>query len=233
MPEYILHNYFRSTTSLRVRVALNMKGQDYGYVSYALLNEDHKSDAYLKLNPQGLVPALEIKDETGLNQSGLVQSVLTQSMAILEYLEEKHPEPPLLPADALGRARVRALADIIAVDIHPINNLRILKYLETEFGADANPKKSGAKKAWFHKWAHQGMAALETSLANAPETGRFCHGDTPTMADICLYGQMFNNQRFDMDMSTYPTIMAIFRECECLPAFVDAAPLNQPDAPHN
>jgi len=218
MPEYILHNYFRSTTSLRVRVALNMKGLDYGYVSYALLSEDHKSDAYLKLNPQGLVPALEIKDG----------AVLTQSMAILEYLDEVHPEPPLLPADALGRARVRALAGIIAVDIHPINNLRILKYLATEFNADA-----GAKKAWFHTWAHQGMAALETRLANAPETGKFCHGDTPTMADICLYGQMFNNQRFDLDMTAYPTIMTIFRACECLPAFADAAPLNQPDAPHN
>lgn len=218
MPEYILHNYFRSTTSLRVRVALNMKGLDYGYVPYALLNEDHKSDAYLKLNPQGLVPALEIKDK----------AVLTQSMAILEYLDEAHPEPALLPKDTLGRARVRALAGIIAVDIHPINNLRVLKYLETEFSADTN-----AKKAWFHKWAHQGMKALEIRLANTTETGRFCHGDIPTIADICLYAQMFNNQRFDMDMTAYPTIMAIFRECECLPAFADAAPLNQPDAPNN
>jgi len=218
MPEYILHNYFRSTTSLRVRVALNMKGLDYEYVSYALLNKDHKSDAYLKLNPQGLVPALEIKDE----------AVLTQSMAILEYLDEEHPEPPLLPIDALGRARVRALAGIIAVDIHPINNLRILKYLDTEFGADAD-----AKKAWFQEWAHQGMKALETRLVDEPATGKFCHGDTPTLADICLYAQMFNNQRFELDMSPFPTIMAIFRECECLPAFADAAPLNQPDAPNN
>ena len=221
MPEYILHNYFRSTTSLRVRVALNMKGLDYGYVSYALLNKDHKSDAYLKLNPQGLVPALEIK---GMMEGG---AVLTQSMAILEYLDEVQPEPPLLPADALGRARVRALAGIIAVDIHPINNLRILKYLETEFGADAN-----AKKAWFHEWANAGMEALETRLANDADTGKFCHGDTPTMADICLYAQMFNNQKFDLDMYTFPTITAIFRECECLPAFADAAPLNQPDAPN-
>jgi len=218
MPEYILHNYFRSTTSLRVRVALNMKGLDYEYVSYALLNKDHKSDAYLKLNPQGLVPALEIKNE----------AVLTQSMAILEYLDEVHPEPPLLPENALGRARVRALAGIIAVDIHPINNLRILKYLDAEFGADAD-----AKKTWFQKWAHQGMKALEIRLVDEPATGKFCHGDTPTLADICLYAQMFNNQRFELDMSSFPTIMAIFRECECLPAFADAAPLNQPDAPNN
>ena len=217
MPEYILHNYFRSTTSLRVRVALNMKGIDYDYVSYALLHKDHKSDAYLKLNPQGLVPSLEIKDE----------AVLTQSMAILEYIDETNPELPLLPEDALGRARVRALAHIIAVDIHPINNLRILKYLETEFGADAD-----AKKSWFHEWAHAGMQALETRLANEPATGKFCHGDTPTIADICLYAQIFNNQRFDMDMAAYPTIMGIFRECECVPSFADAAPLNQPDAPN-
>ncbi len=216
MSDYTLHNYFRSTTSLRVRAALNMKGLDYDYVSYALLNNDHKSEAYLKLNPQGLVPALVTKDE----------AVLTQSMAILEYLDEEHPKPPLLPEDMLGRARVRALAYIIAVDIHPINNLRILKYLETEFGADAD-----AKKSWFHEWAHHGMEALESRLVDEPKTGVFCHGDTPTMADICLYAQMFNNQRFGMDMSAYPTIMGIFRECECLPAFADAAPLNQPDTP--
>ncbi len=215
--EYILHNYFRSTTSLRVRVALNIKGLDFGYASYALLNQEHKSGAYLKLNPQGLVPTLEIKGET----------VLTQSMAILEYLDEEHPEPPLLPDDALGRARVRALAGIIAVDIHPINNLRVLKYLETKFAANADDKKT-----WFHEWAHQGMKAFEARLKTDTETGQFCHGDTPTIADICLYAQMFNNQRFDLDMSAYPCIMAIFRACECLPAFVDAAPLNQPDAPN-
>ena len=218
MSEYILHNYFRSTTSLRVRVALNLKGLDYEYVSYALLKKDHKSAAFLRLNPQGLVPALEIKDE----------AVLTQSMAILEYLDEVHPEPPLLPDDALGRARVRALSQIIAADIHPINNLRILKYLESEFGADAK-----AKKAWFQEWAHGGMSALETRLAGEPETGKFCHGDSPTMADICLYAQMFNNERFDMDMGAYPTIMAIYQRCGQMKAFNDAAPLQQADAPRS
>lgn len=215
MPEYILHNYFRSTTSLRVRVALNLKGLAYDYVPYALLDKEHKSVDYLKLNPQGLVPALEIKDK----------AVLTQSMAILEYLDEVHPEPPLLPRNALGRARVRALAGIIAVDIHPINNLRVLKYLEAEFGADAQ-----AKKVWFQEWAHAGMAALEARLANESETGKFCHGDNPTMADICLYAQMFNNERFGMDMGAYPTIMEIYRQCGQMKAFREAAPLQQVDA---
>ncbi len=220
MSDYILHNYFRSTTSLRVRVALNMKGLPYEYVSYALLDKAHKSDAYLKLNPQGLVPAFEVKGQKPENDA-----VLTQSMAILEYLDETHPEPPLLPGDALGRARVRALAQIIAVDIHPINNLRVLHYIESKFGADG-----AAKKAWFQEWAHAGMAALETRLQEA-DTGLFCHGDTPTMADICLYAQMFNNERFGLDMYDYPTIMAINHQCEKLVAFTDAAPLAQADAP--
>ncbi len=220
MSKYILHNYFRSTTSLRVRVALNMKGLAYEYVSYALLDKAHKSDAYLKLNPQGLVPALEIKD-----QKPNKAAVLTQSMAILEYLDETHPAPALLPKDALGRARVRALAEIIALDVHPIGNLRVLQYIEDKFGADG-----AAKKAWFQEWANAGMAALETRLQE-PETGLFCHGNTPTMADICLYAQMFNNERFGLDMDAYPTIRAINHQCEQLAPFTDAAPLAQPDAP--
>lgn len=215
MPDYMLHNYFRSTTSVRVRIALAMKGQDYDYIGYSLLPNEHKSEAYLKLNPQGLVPSLEID---GVN-------VLTQSMAILEYLDEVHPTPPLLPSDALGRARVRSLSQIIGVDIHPVNNLRILRYLENEFGADAD-----TKKAWFHEWAHAGFEALETRLAAEPETGKFCHGDNPTMADICLYAQMFNNTRFGMNMDAYPTILRIQSECEIIPAFQAGAPMNQPDA---
>ncbi|MBL4853626.1 MAG: maleylacetoacetate isomerase [Robiginitomaculum sp.] len=220
MSEYILHNYFRSTTSLRVRVALNMKGLAYEYVSYALLDKAHKSDAYLKLNPQGLVPAFEIKGQKLGNGT-----ILTQSMAILEYLDEQHPEPPLLPKDALGRARVRALAQIIALDVHPINNLRVLHYIESEFGADG-----AAKKAWFLEWANAGMTALETRLQET-ETGLFCHGDTPSIADICLYAQMFNNERFGLDITPYPTIMGILNQCGKLVAFTDAAPMVQPDAP--
>ncbi len=215
MPDYILHNYFNSTTSVRVRVALAMKGLTYTHKTYALLPNEHKSAAYLKLNPQGLVPSLEIDGKT----------VVTQSMAILEYLDEAHPEPSLLPKDVLGRARVRSLSHIISVDIHPINNLRILRYLESEFGADAT-----AKKKWFHQWACAGFSALETRLVNEPETGVFCHGDNPTIADICLYGQMFNNIKFGIDMDAYPTIIRIYKTCKTLKLFQDAAPQNQPDA---
>ena len=215
MPDYILHNYFNSTTSVRVRIALAMKGLDYEYKGYALLPNEHKSEAYLKLNPQGLVPALEVGG-----------AVLTQSMAILEYLDEVHPAPALLPNDALGRARVRSLSQIIGVDIHPINNLRVLRYLESVYG-----KSAEGKKEWFHEWAHAGMAALEARLSSEPQTGRFCHGDSPGVADICLYAQMFNNFRFGMDMSAYPTIMRIHGECDKLPAFQAGAPKNQPDAP--
>jgi len=214
MTDLTLHNYFRSTTSVRVRIALAMKGLDYDYKGYALLGNEHKSAAYLALNPQGLMPALEIK----------YQAVLTQSMAILEYLDEAHPAPPLLPKDPLGRARVRSLSQIIAVDIHPINNLRILKYLETEFGADKD-----AKFKWFRTWAAAGMEALEVRLGET-ETGKFCHGDTPGMADICLYAQMFNNERFGVDMTPYPHIMRIHKNCADLPNFVAGAPMNQPDA---
>jgi len=206
MPEPILHNYFRSTTSVRVRIALAMKGIDYEYRGISLLDGAHKSAAYLKLNPQGLVPALEIDG-----------AVLTQSLAILEYLDETRPNPPLLPNDALGRVRVRALSHIIALDIHPVNNLRILKAIKT------------SKKNWFRKWAAAGFQALETRLQE-PQTGRFCHGDTPGMADICLYAQMFNNVRFGMDMTPYPTAMRIHTECAKLAAFQTADPDHQPDA---
>ncbi|MBL4870340.1 MAG: maleylacetoacetate isomerase [Robiginitomaculum sp.] len=215
MVKYTLHNYFRSTTSARVRIALAIKGIDYNYKGYALLPGEHKPKAYLNLNPQGLVPSLEIDGKT----------IITQSMAILEYLDEVHPSPPLLPTSALGRARVRSLCQIISTDIHPINNLRILQYLENNFEASADDKK-----AWYLNWAHAGFEALETRLANEPETGKFCHGNTPTMADICLYAQMFNNTRFGMDMRAYSTIIRIHKHCENLEAFIAGAPLNQPDA---
>ncbi len=215
MSDLILHNYFRSSTSVRVRIALNLKGLDYDYVPYALLPDEHKSETYLALNPQGLVPALEITD----------QAVLTQSMAIIEYLDEAHPDPALMPPDALGRARVRSLAQIIGCDIHPVNNLRILRYITDEFGADAD-----AKKAWFTRWATEGFSALEHRLSSEPETGEFCHGDTRTLADICLYAQVLNNKRFDVDPEPYPTIMKIFTHCDALAAFQDARPENQMDA---
>lgn len=214
MSDLALHNYFRSSTSVRVRAALNLKGLGYDYVPLSLLKGEQASAAHLALNPSGLVPTLVTPN-----------GVLPQSMAILEWLDEVHPAPPLLPADAWGRARVRSLAQIVAADIHPVNNLRILKHLEAEFGVDA-----AGKAAWFRTWANVGMAALETRLAQETETGEFCHGDTVGLADLCLYAQVLNNARFEVDMSPYPTIRRIHANCMQVPALEQATPANQPDA---
>lgn len=213
MSDLALHNYFRSSTSVRVRAALNLKGLGYDYVPLSLLKGEQASAAHLALNPSGLVPTLVTPN-----------GVLPQSMAILEWLDEVHPAPPLLPADAWGRARVRSLAQIVAADIHPVNNLRILKHLEAEFGVDA-----AGKAAWFRTWASAGMAALETRLAQETETGEFCHGDTVGLADLCLYAQVLNNARFEVDMSPYPTIRRIHANCMQVPALEQATPANQPD----
>ncbi len=210
-----LHNYFRSSTSTRLRIALNLKGLDYEYVGYPLLERAHKSPEFTTRNPAGLVPVLELDDGTHLSQS----------LAIIEYLDETHPTPPLLPADALGRARVRALAQLVACDIHPLNNLRVLQYLESELGQDQT-----GKTRWFRHWVGEAFGALEEMLASSSKTGIFCHGDTPGMADICLYAQVWNNRRFDVDMTPYPTISAIFARLDKIDAFVRAAPPNQPDA---
>ena len=198
-----------------MRVALNLKGLEAEYLSYALLDKAHKSPSYLAANPQGLVPSLELDDGR----------VLTQSLAIMEWLEEVHPEPSLLPGDPLGRARVRALAYAIACEVHPVNNLRLLGYIKGEFGAD-----DVAVKRWFTHWVNTTFAPLEEMLAGSPDTGRFCHGDTPGFADICLYAQVWNNKRFEVDMSPYPVISRIFEACEAVEAFSKAAPPNQPDA---
>ncbi|MGJ8627137.1 MAG: maleylacetoacetate isomerase [Sulfitobacter sp.] len=214
MNDLILHNYFRSSTSVRVRAALNLKGLKYDYVPLSLLKGEQASAAHLALNPSGLVPTLVIP-----------QGPLPQSLAILEWLDEVHPQPPLLPADPWGRARVRSLAHIVALDIHPVNNLRILKHLETEFGVDA-----AGKAAWFCNWAQAGMQALETRLASEPETGEFCHGDTVGMADLCLFAQVLNNARFEVDMSPYPTIQRIHSNCMAISALEQASPAHQPDA---
>jgi len=211
---YVLHNYFRSSTSFRARIALGLKGQPYEYRSYALLEAEHKSDAYLAMNPDGLVPTLQVGDR-----------FIGQSLAILEYLDEQHPQPPLLPADAFGRARVRSLAHSVALDIHPVNNLRVLKYIAKEFGADKD-----ATRKWFCHWVTESFTAIETRLAAEPETGVFCHGDIPGLADICLVAQALNNTRFDMPENDYPTINRIVETCLELPAFADALPANQPDA---
>jgi len=207
-----LHGYFRSSASFRVRVALYLKGIEHEGAYYHLRRVEHRTPEYLALNPQGLLPSLEAEG-----------AVLTQSLAILEYLEERYPDPPLLPKDALGRARVRALADVVACDIHPIDNLRVLKYLRTEL---ALPEEK--VQAWYNHWIAEGFAAFEALLQRGP-TGRFCHGDAPTIADVCLVPQVVNSRNFGLDLSPYPTLSRIAETCLAMPEFVRALPANQPD----
>lgn len=211
-----LYTYFRSSAAYRVRIALNLKGLGYEHAPVHLLRGggEQLQDAYRALNPSALVPALE---DDG--------AVLTQSLAIIEYLEEKYPQVPLLPAAPLARARVRSLALDVACEIHPINNLRVLKYLTGTLGVD-----EAAKTEWYRHWVKLGLAAIEARLAGSGETGKFCHGDTPTLADCCLVPQVFNAQRFGVDLAPYPTIAAIHARCEELPAFAAAHPSRQPDA---
>ena len=214
MSDALLHGYFRSSTAFRVRIALNLKGVDYGQTFRHLRKGEQRAPDYLKLNPQGLVPTLEIDGQT-----------LTQSLSIIEYLEETRPDPALLPKDAAGRARVRSLSLSLAAEIHPINNLRVLEDLRSRFGAD-----DAAVARWFRQWVEVTFAPLETRLASEAHTGKFCHGDTPGLADICLVPQVINNTRFDVDMTPYPTIARIHKACLELDAFKNALPANQPDA---
>ena len=209
-----LHGYFRSSSSFRVRIALNLKGIAYESVAYHLQRGEQRSAAMLALNPQGMVPALEIDGK-----------VLTQSMGIVEYLDETHPTPPLLPPDAAGRARVRALAQVIGCDIHPIDNLRVLSYLRQRLN---QPEPEVA--AWFNHWIAAGFDALETMLSVSADTGRFCHGQMPGLADVCLVPQVANSRRFGLDLAPWPTITRIYDACLALPAFERALPGNQPDA---
>jgi maleylpyruvate isomerase len=215
MSRIVLHNYFRSSTSYRVRIALAMKGIDYDYVAHHLRHGENRRPEYLALNPQGLVPALVWEDGT----------IITQSLAIMEFLDEMAPEPPLLPADPHGRARVRMISQMIGCDIHPVNNLRILNALRSRYGAD-----DAEIADWFRHWVNETFEPLEKILGESPQTGRFCHGDEPGMADICLVAQVANNTRFNVDMSAYPVIGRIRDACMELPAFVEAAPARQPDA---
>lgn len=213
-----LYSYFRSSAAYRVRIALALKGLAYETVPVHLVKDggQQNGSAYRSTNPQGLVPALQ-PAEGG--------PVLVQSMAIMEYLDEVHPTPALLPADALGRARVRALAQMVACEIHPLNNLRVLKYLTQELGVSGTQKD-----AWYAHWVALGLQALEDNLAGSSDTGRFCHGDTPGLADCCLVPQVFNARRFNCAMDAYPTITRIVDACEQLPPFQQAAPGVQPDA---
>lgn len=214
MQPYVLHNYFRSSASFRVRIALNLAGIDFDYLSYHLRKGEHKAQPFLGMNPQGFVPVLQ-------TPSG---DMLTQSMAIIEWLNDTIPSTHLLPEDPLERARVRALAHMIGCDIHPINNLRVLDYLKQEIDADDERIKH-----WFCHWVHEGFRPLEARLSTDTQTGAYCHGDAPTMADLVLVPQVFNNLRFGVDMTAYPTITRIFGICMKHPAFKNAQPAKQPD----
>jgi maleylacetoacetate isomerase/maleylpyruvate isomerase len=207
-----LHNYFRSSASFRVRIALALKGLSYDYISVHIAKGEQFQEAFAQLNGDALVPVLEVD---GLR--------LTQSMAIMEYLDETHPTPALLPADAPGRARVRALSQSIACEIHPINNLRVLKYLSGSLKLDDDTKNT-----WYRHWVDLGLQAFEKQLAHA-STGRFCHGDTPSMADCVLVPQIFNAQRFKVDLSGFKRTMAVFDACMALPSFQQAQPSACPD----
>lgn len=210
----ILHDYWRSSAAYRVRIALALKGIEPGRRYVHLRKGEQRAPGHLAKHPLGLVPVLEDGATT-----------LTQSLAILEYLEETHPRPPLLPAKPAERAWVRAVALAVACEIHPLNNLRVLNYLTQELGV------SGAQKdAWYAHWVALGLRAVEDVLARSGDTGRFCHGDAPGLADCCLVPQVFNARRFNCALDAYPTIARIVDACEQLPAFRQAAPDMQPDA---
>ncbi|MGO4307599.1 MULTISPECIES: maleylacetoacetate isomerase [unclassified Cupriavidus] len=211
-----LYSYFRSSASFRVRIALGLKGLPYEYVGVHLLKEGgmQLKPEYRALNADGVVPTLVVDGQP-----------LIQSMAIIEYLDEVHPEPPLLPKDALDRAIVRGLAQEIACEIHPLNNLRVLKYVKHKLGATDE-----VKDAWYKHWVEEGFASLEVNLSQLGRVGRFAFGDTPTLIDLCLVPQVFNAQRFNVDMSRFPTIAKINDACMALEAFQKAAPGVQPDS---
>ena len=209
-----LYNYFRSSASFRVRIALALKGLAYDYRPGHLVRNEQLEGGYATRSSNRLGPLL-VED----GQS------LSQSLAIIEYLEETHPQPPLLPADSFGRARVRAIAQDIACEIHPLNNLRVLRYLVKELRATED-----AKNAWYRHWVETGLEAVERRLLADGQTGLFCHADQPGLADCLLVPQIFNAQRFDCRLDHVPTLMAIFDRCMALPAFQAAQPSACPDA---
>lgn len=208
-----LYGYFRSSAAFRLRIALNLKRLDYDNAFIHLRRGDQRAPGFLGINPQGLVPALEVDGRT-----------LIQSLPIIEYLDETHPEPPLVPREPAGRARVRGLAAIVACDIHPLNNLRVLRYLQRDLGHDQD-----AIATWYNHWIAAGFTALEQLLAGDSQTGAFCHGDTPGLADIALVPQVVNAERYRLDLAAYPTITRIFHTCMQLDAFAAAHPGRQPD----
>ena len=209
-----LFNYFRSSASYRVRIALALKGLDYDYMPVQLARNEHFKESYAALSPARLVPLL--KDD---------ERIVTQSLAIIEYLDELHPQPPLLPGTALERARIRALALDVAGEIHPLNNLRVLRYLVHDLKVSEDDKNR-----WYRHWVETGLEALEQQLASHPATGRFCHGDTPTLADVVLVPQIHNAKRMDCRLDHVPTAMRVFEACMAHDAFAKTQPSACPDA---
>jgi maleylacetoacetate isomerase/maleylpyruvate isomerase len=209
-----LYTYFRSSAAFRVRIALNLKRLAYEPVFVHLAKGEHRQPQYAEVNPQALLPTLELDDGTRL----------TQSLAIIEWLDEKHPVPALLPKDALERARVRSLAYLVACEIHPLNNLRVLQHLKRALGQSQEQIDN-----WYRHWIADGLAKLEAELAR-PGTGKFCHGDAPSMADCCLVPQIFNAKRYNSELTPYPVTLRVFENCMKLEAFDRAQPAKQPDA---
>jgi len=209
-----LYTYFRSSAAFRVRIALNLKGLKYEPIFIHLAKGEHRKPGYSGVYPQGLLPTLV--DDDG--------EVLSQSLAIMEYLDQTHPQPALLPNDPAGRARVRSLSLLVACEIHPLNNLRVLQYLKRQLGQNEEQINT-----WYRHWVADGLLKLEADLSKGG-TGKFSHGDTPTMADCCLVPQIFNAKRYNSDLAPYPTVTRVFDECMKLEAFDRAQPSKQPDA---
>ena len=210
-----LYTYWRSSAAYRVRIALNLKGLAFESVPVHLAKDEQHGAVFKDVNPQALIPVLRHGDR-----------VLTQSLAIMEYLDETFPERPLLPAVARDRQRARAIAAMVACDIHPLGNLRVQQYLERELGAT-----QAQREGWTRHWIGKGFEAIERVLADSPATGEFCEGDRPTIADCCLVPQVYNARRFNLDMAAFPTISRIDAACQVLEAFRAARPERQPDAP--
>lgn len=211
-----LYSYFRSTAAYRVRIALSLKGLEHEVVAVHLLKDggEHKQEAYLNRNPQGLVPMLETPEGD-----------LSQSLSIIEYLEEAYPNAPsLLPESAVDRAHVRSIANHIACDIHPLNNLRVLQYLSNELEVTEEQKLT-----WYHHWLERGLSSVETKLESKPQATDFAFDDQPGLADICIVAQLYNAHRFDFDLSDYPNLRRIEATCAALPAFADSHPNKQID----
>ena len=212
-----LYSYYRSSAAYRVRIALEIKQLSYRQLPVNLLSGEHRQQEYLQTNPGGLIPALTTTEGT-----------LTQSLAIIEYLEERYPQPSLLPQSTINRAQVRSIAYQVAMDIHPLNNPRVTQFVEAIVGLNKEQKLD-----WYHHWIAQGFGALENNLTALDSNGQFCMGETVTMADICLIPQVYNALRFDCPMQDYPLINAIYRHCTGLPSFIAASPESQPDCPPN